>query len=180
MKVFVFILLSFAPAFAFAADPVLSCRVSMDQFMASSRMFPLVGDSNQRFELRMKDDGRGGLRGEAEVRFLNDQSDDRTNSLHGAKAVAIYSAGNGLTVSMSILKFADKSDNAASVAVAAVAGLASYEKNLENGAKGLEFGYINPKAADPQLDLWTLVRAGQVQDYELRAVAFKGCNYSVH
>jgi hypothetical protein len=175
MRLFVAALLSFAPAFAFAADPVLHCMVSMDQFMSSSRMFPLVGDSNQRFELVMKDDGNGNLRGESQVRFLNDQSDDRTNSLHGAKAVAIYREGNGLTVSMSILAFADKTDKAPSAPVAAVAGTGSFEKTMKDAAKDLEFGYLNPKAADPQLDLWTLVRAGMVQNYELRSVVFRGC-----
>lgn len=161
----------------FAANPMLSCRVSMLQFKSDQKMFPVIGDSNQRLKIDMKPDGANGLRGEAQVRFMNDQSSDNTNSLHGAKAIVLYQPGNGLLVSMKILKFADHSDTASSEAVTSVVGATHYDLDLKAASKNLRFGHINPKSADTHMDLWTLVNNKEVEDYEVHSVLFEGCIY---
>ncbi|MCB0415598.1 MAG: hypothetical protein KDD50_14770, partial [Bdellovibrionales bacterium] len=74
MKILIFIF-SFIPSISFASNIQLNCGLNMNQFKSDSTLFPLIGDSNQRLIFELKDVGYGALKGEAQARFKNDQSE---------------------------------------------------------------------------------------------------------
>ncbi|MCB0415851.1 MAG: hypothetical protein KDD50_16045, partial [Bdellovibrionales bacterium] len=148
---------------------------NMNQFKSDSTLFPLIGDSNQRLIFELKDVGYGALKGEAQARFKNDQSEDDTNSLHGVQAIAQYSEGNGLTISLAILAFENKNEDSNYNAISSVLGFSSYQNPLKDAAKDLKFGYVNPKAFGYENNLWYLIDHNIVKDYELYSIFFEGC-----
>ncbi|MBT4792829.1 MAG: hypothetical protein HON90_14740 [Halobacteriovoraceae bacterium] len=174
MRILLFIFL-LVPTISYSGEIKLNCALGMNQFKADSKMFPLIGDSNQRLLFQMKNDGHGEFTGEAKARFENDQSGDDSNSLHGVRAIATYSKGDGLKIFMNILAFESKDDTSAFTAIATVVGLTSFEKTLKEGARDLEFGYMNPKVTNFHEDLRKLLSKGIVKDYDVFAISFEGC-----
>lgn len=169
------LLLMFLPTVTLASPKAITirCQSEMSQIKGDKKV-PVIGDSNQRFEMTLKETAHG-YSGEAQVRYWNDQSQDHSNSLHGAKLYIDYSNGNGIFARLGILKFANQKDDSAFEVTQALMTSSDYKRSLEEQVDGIMLGFLHPKLIGAQPNLPELIKSGELKDYDLISLTVSGC-----